>query len=105
MAQFLLGDLEPLLYGNKLFYRDGVNVGYLEAGAYGFTSGGAVGMGFVENTEGASPDFINSGKYEIDIAEVRYSALASLKPFYGSEGEKVRSCSEQFEGKDQLRIQ
>ena len=91
MVQFLLDDPEPLLYGNELIYRDGVNVGYLQTGAYGFTLGGAVGMGFVENEEGATPDFINSGTYEIDIAEVRYPAKASLKPMYDPEGKKVRS--------------
>ena len=46
---------------------------------------------FVENEEGATSDFINSGNYEIDIAEVRYPAKASLKPMYDPEGEKVRS--------------
>jgi len=91
IVQFLLDDPEPLLYGNELIYRDGVNVGYLQTGAYGFTLGGAVGMGFVENEEGATADFINSGKYEIDIAEVRYPAKASLKPMYDPQGKKVRS--------------
>jgi len=91
MVQFLLDDPEPLLYGNELIYRDEVNVGYLQTGAYGFTLSGAVGMGYVENEEGATPDFINSGTYEIDIAEVRYPATASLKPMYDPEGKKVRS--------------
>ena len=91
MVQFLLDDPEPLLYGNELIYMDGVNVGYLQTGAYGFTLGGAVGMGFVENDAGATPDFINSGKYEIDIGEIRYPAKASLKPMYDPEGKKVRS--------------
>ncbi len=91
MVQFLLEDPEPLLYGNELIYRDGVNVGYLQTGAYGFTLGGAVGMGYVENEEGASKEFITSGKYEIDIAEKRFPAKASLTPMYDPEGKKVRS--------------
>jgi 4-methylaminobutanoate oxidase (formaldehyde-forming) len=91
MVQFLLDDPEPLLYGNELIYRDGVNVGYLQTGAFGFTLGGAVGMGFVENEQGATVDFINSGNYEIDIAETRYPAKSSLKPMYDPEGKKVRS--------------
>ena len=91
LVQFLLEDPEPLLYGNELIYRDGVNVGYLQTGAYGFTLGGAVGMGFVENEEGATKEFINSGKYEIDIAGNRYPAKASLTPMYDPEGKRVRS--------------
>jgi heterotetrameric sarcosine oxidase gamma subunit len=91
MVQFLLEDPEPLLYGNEIIYRDGVIVGYLQTGAYGFTLGGAMGMGFVENGDGATADFINSGTYEIDIAGERYPARASLRPMYDPEGIRVRS--------------
>ncbi|MFC1996282.1 FAD-dependent oxidoreductase [Chloroflexota bacterium] len=91
MVQFLLDDLEPLLYGNEIIYRDGQIVGYLQTGAYGFTLGGAMGMGFVENEEGATADFINNGSYEIDIAGERYPAKASLRPMYDPEGIRVRS--------------
>ena len=91
MVQFLLEDPEPLLYGNEIIYRDREIVGYLQTGAYGFTLGGAMGMGFVENEEGATADFINSGVYEIDIAGERYSAKASLRPMYDPQGIRVRS--------------
>jgi glycine cleavage system T protein len=89
MVQFLLENPEPLLYGNEIIYRDGKMVGYLQTGSYGFTLGGAMGMGFVENEDGATRDFINSGKYEIDIAEVRYPAKASLTPMYDPKGERI----------------
>ena len=91
MVQFLLEDPEPLLYGDEVIYRDGKLVGYLQTGTYGFTLGGAVGMGYVENEEGATPDFINSGSYEIDIAGERYPARASLRPMYDPKNERVRS--------------
>ncbi|MBC8334506.1 MAG: GcvT family protein [Anaerolineales bacterium] len=91
MVQFLLEDPEPLLYGNEIIYRDGEIVGYLQTGTYGFTLGGAMGMGFVENEEGATNDFINSGKYEIDIAGERFPAKASLRPMYDPKGTRVRS--------------
>jgi len=91
MVQFLLEDPEPLLYGNEIIYRDGKIVGYLQTGAYGFTLGAAMGMGFVENEDGATLDFINSGSYEIDIAGERHPAKASLIPMYDPENERVRS--------------
>jgi 4-methylaminobutanoate oxidase (formaldehyde-forming) len=91
MVQFLLEEPEPLLYGNEIIYRDDEIVGYLQTGAYGFTLGGAMGMGFVENEEGATPAFIKSGAYEIDIAGARYSAKASLRPMYDPKGIRVRS--------------
>ena len=89
MAQFLLTDPEPMLYGNEIIYRDGEIVGHLETGAYGFTLGGAVGMGFVNHPEDASRKWINSGKYEIDIAGERFSAKASLRPMYDPKMEKI----------------
>jgi 4-methylaminobutanoate oxidase (formaldehyde-forming) len=91
MVQFLLQDPKPLLYGNEIIYRDGEIVGYLQTGAYGFTLGGALGMGFVENKDGATADFITSGTYEIDIAGERYPAKASLTPMYDPQGIRVRS--------------
>ncbi len=90
MVQFLLEDPEPLLYGNEVIYRDGVIVGYLQTGAYGFTLGGAMGMGFVEHEDGATKEFINGGSYEIDITGVRFPARASLRPMYDPKGLKIR---------------
>jgi 4-methylaminobutanoate oxidase (formaldehyde-forming) len=91
IVQFLLEDPEPLLYGHEVIYRDSKIVGHLETGAYGFTLGGAMGMGFVENEAGATRDFINSGSYEIDIAGERYPAKASLRPMYDPKGIRIRS--------------
>jgi len=91
MVLFLLEDPEPLLYGNEIIYRDGKIVGHLQTGSYGFTLGGAMGMGFVENEAGATTDFINSGVYEIDIAGERFPAKASLRPLYDPKNERVRS--------------
>jgi len=91
MVQFLLDDPGPLLYGDEVIYRDGKIVGYLQTGAYGFTLGGAIGMGFVHHEVDASIEFINSGAYEIDIAGKRYPARASLRPLYDPLNTRVRS--------------
>jgi heterotetrameric sarcosine oxidase gamma subunit len=90
LAQFLLEDPEPLMYGTEVIYRDGVSVGHLQTGGYGFTLGGAVGLGFVEHEGGASADFIESGAYEIDIAGERYPAKASLRPMYDPQNQRPR---------------
>ena len=91
MVQFLLEDPKPLLHGDESIYRDGNLVGHLETGTYGFTLGGAMGMGFVNHEENASNEFINSGAYEIDFAGQRYPAKASLQPMYDPLNERVRS--------------
>ena len=91
LVQFLLDDPEPLLHGAEVIYRDGKSVGYIQTGGYGFTLGGAVGLGFVKNDDGVSSDFIKSGVFEIDIAGERYPAKASLRPMYDPNNKRVRS--------------
>jgi len=90
-VQFLLKDPEPLLHYGEQIYRDGIRVGYVRSGAYGFTLGGAVGLAFVENKEGVSVDYIKNGKFEIEVNGVRYPAKASLRPLYDPKGERVKS--------------
>ena len=92
MPQFLLEDPEPMLYYGEVIYRDGKEVGYIMAGAYGHTLGASVGVGPVEvEGEIITDEFITSGKYEIDIAGTRYPAKVSLKPMYDPDLKKVRS--------------
>jgi heterotetrameric sarcosine oxidase gamma subunit len=91
LVQFLLDDPEPLLYGTEVIYRDGKSVGYLQTGGYGFTLGGAVGIGFVEHEGGVSVDFVKSGAYEIDVAGERHPAKASLRPMYDPKNERTHS--------------
>jgi 4-methylaminobutanoate oxidase (formaldehyde-forming) len=90
-VQFLLHDSEPLLHGGEPIFRNGECVGYIRAGAYGHTLGGAIGTGFVENEAGVTPDYIKNGKFEIGIASVRYPATASLRPMYDPKNQRVRS--------------
>jgi 4-methylaminobutanoate oxidase (formaldehyde-forming) len=90
-VQFLLQDPEPLLHGGEPIYRNGACVGYIRAGGYGHTLGGAVGLGFVENEAGVTPDYVKSGSYEIEVASVCYPARASLRPMYDPKNQRVRS--------------
>lgn len=90
LVQFLLDDPEPLLYGEEPILRDGESVGYLRSGAYGHTLGGAMGMGYVEDAAGVTPDMIRSASFEIQVAGERHTASASLRPMYDPKGERVR---------------
>ena len=91
LVQFLVKDPEPLLHYGEPIYRDGERVGYIMAGGYGHTLGGAVAVGPVENETGiASPEFITSGDYEIEVAGERYPAKASLRPMYDPKLLRVR---------------
>jgi 4-methylaminobutanoate oxidase (formaldehyde-forming) len=92
MPQFLLKDPEPMMYYGEIIYRDGEPVGYIMAGAYGHTLGASVAVGPVEK-EGVivTPEFVESGTYEIDIAGKRYPAEVSLRPMYDPDLKRVRS--------------
>jgi glycine cleavage system aminomethyltransferase T len=90
LVQFLLEDPEPLLYYNEIIYRDGEPAGRILAGGYGHTLGASVGLGYVENEEGVTADYVKSGTYEIEVAGARYPAKTSLRPMYDPQGERIR---------------
>jgi len=91
LVQFLLEDPEPVLHHNESIFRDGVRVGYIKAGGYGHTLGGAVGLGPVANEAGVTADFVKSGTYEIEVSGTRYPAKASLRPMYDPKGVRIRT--------------
>ncbi len=65
LVQFVLEDPEPPLWGGEVICRDGASVGYTTSGSYGHTVGGGVGLGYVKNATGVTPDWVLSGKYEL----------------------------------------
>ena len=90
LVQFALDDPRPLMYHDEPIWRDDVIVGYITSGTYSYTMGCSLGMGYVNNPDGATATFCKSGNYEIEIACERYSAKASLKPFYDPKNERIR---------------
>ena len=91
LAIFVLEDPEPLLLGDEPIYRDGVIVGRTTSGNYGHALGRSVAMGYLENEEGATPGWIRSGSYEIEVATERFSANVRLSPPYDPKGEKIKA--------------
>ena len=80
LVQFLLEDPEPLLYHNEPIWRDDAIAGYVRSGMYGHTLGGAVGLGYVENAAGVDDGYVTAGRYEIEVAGVRYPAKGQPPP-------------------------
>jgi glycine cleavage system aminomethyltransferase T len=89
LVQFLLNDPEPLLYHNETIVMDGEIVGYLTSGMYAHSLGGAIGMGYV-NHPGINADKLANGNFEIEVARTRFSATASLRPFFDPKGERMK---------------
>lgn len=90
LVQFALENPEPLLYHNEPVWCDGRIVGDLTSGMFGHTIGAALGMGYVRHEEGVSRELLESSVFEIEVAEVRHRARASLRAFYDPKSERVR---------------
>jgi 4-methylaminobutanoate oxidase (formaldehyde-forming) len=90
LLQFLLEDAEPLLLHGEVIWRDGAPMGYIRAGAYGHTLGAAVGLGLVEAGLPVTKAWVESGRWEIEIAGKRHGARASLTPLYDPKARRVK---------------
>jgi 4-methylaminobutanoate oxidase (formaldehyde-forming) len=89
LVVFTLDD--PLAYPlhDEPVYRDGTLVGYVTSADYGHTLGRAIAFAYVGNEAGVDPAWIETGRYEIDIAGTRWAATPHLKPPYDPEGQKL----------------
>jgi len=90
LMQFKLENPKPLLHHAELIFRNGHFAGYIRAGAYGFTMGAAVGLGCVESDEFITADHVETDVWEIEIADVRYKAVASLRPLFDPQMERIK---------------
>jgi len=83
LLQVLVKDPEPLMFHAEVVLRDGREVGYVRAASYGFTLGGAIGLAMIDaGNEALDQAWIDRGAWEVDIAGVRYPAVASIRPMY-----------------------
>ncbi|MEX2409531.1 MAG: FAD-dependent oxidoreductase, partial [Rhodovibrionaceae bacterium] len=84
-------DPEVVLLGRETLYRDGVRVGWLSSGGYGYTLGQSIGYGYVRNPEGVDRDYLLSGSYELEVASARVPCEISLEPFYDPKMKRVKA--------------
>jgi 4-methylaminobutanoate oxidase (formaldehyde-forming) len=91
LVQVLVEDPEPLLWHAEVIYRDGRAVGYIRAGSYGHTLGGAVGLAMLEPGEVVNAAYLEEGSWEIEIAGVRYPCRCSLQPLYDPAMKRIRA--------------
>ena len=92
MVQVLVGDPEPLLYGDEQLYRDGEHVGEVPRTArYGHTLGGSVGLAMIERHEDITDDFLLRGSWEVDIVGRRYPIRVSIEPMYDPTRARIKA--------------
>jgi len=91
LVQVQLLDPEPLLFHAEVVRRDGAEVGYVRAGSYGHTLGGAVGLAMVST--GGDPvkvAWVNEGDWTVEVAGRHVPARASLKPLYDPDNLRIK---------------
>ncbi|EWH03574.1 FAD-dependent oxidoreductase [Halomonas sp. BC04] len=91
MVLFRFLDPEATSHHEEPIYRNGVIVGRTTSGMYGHYVGGNVAMGYVENAEGVTPEWIREGNYEIEVATQRYGVEASLRALHDPDMTRVKS--------------
>ena len=83
-------DPEPLLYHAEIVRRDGEAVGYVRAGSYGHTVGGAVGLAMVEgNGQSITTDWLTSAQWTVEVNGAEYPTKTSLRPLYDPTNQRI----------------
>jgi 4-methylaminobutanoate oxidase (formaldehyde-forming) len=92
LVQILVKDPEPMMFHAEIVRRNGKPISYIRAASYGHTLGGAVGLAMISAPDGETidPKWIESGTWEVEIANTVYPAVASLKPLFDPENKKVK---------------
>ena len=80
-----------MMYHEEPVYRDGILVGSTTSGAWGHRVGRSLALGYVKCDDGVTKEWLESGKWEVEIAWKRYAADVQLQSFYEPKGEKIKS--------------
>jgi glycine cleavage system aminomethyltransferase T/glycine/D-amino acid oxidase-like deaminating enzyme len=81
----------PLLYHEEPILRDGKVVGSIRSGAWGHRLGKSLGMGYVTCADGVSKGWLESGRWEIEVACARHPAAVQLEGWYDSRNARIRT--------------
>lgn len=71
-----------LMYHEEPILRDGQIVGSITSGAWGHRVNLSLGMGYVSNPAGVSKEWLESGRWQVEIAGTHHAARVQLAPFY-----------------------
>ena len=87
---FLFENPEPLCYHEEPILADGKVVGRTTAGMFGHTLGATVAMGYVNNEEGVTKEWLDNTTFEIEVECERYKVTPSLRSLFDPALEKIK---------------
>ena len=90
LALFDSSEAAPMIYHEEPVYRDGINVGSTTSGAWGHRVGLSLGLAYVKHEGGVTREWLESGKWEVELAWKRYSAKPQMHCFYDPKGERIK---------------
>ena len=88
---FRLNDPDALIFGKEPILRDGEIVGRLTSASYGWSVGGAVGMGYVTRPDDCALADLAGAAYQVMVAGRPVAARASLRALYDPANARMRS--------------
>ncbi len=94
LACFTIEDPEVTLLGRETIYRDGVPVGWLSSGGWGYTVGANIGYGYLRSPDDPSTldrASLEAGIYELEVAARRIPCSIRFGALYDSELKKIKS--------------
>ena len=80
----------PMIYHEEPIYRNGVIVGSTTSGAWGHRVDLSLGLGYVKNDAVVTKDWLETGRWEIELAWKRYPAKVQFQSFYDPKGERIK---------------
>jgi 4-methylaminobutanoate oxidase (formaldehyde-forming) len=91
LLTFTTDDPDAVLLGRETIWRDGEPVGWLTSGGYGHTVGCGVGLGWVRSAAGVGSDFLDTGRWELEVLTRRVPARAHARALYDPDGVRMRA--------------
>jgi 4-methylaminobutanoate oxidase (formaldehyde-forming) len=94
LVQVMLQDSSasaPLLYHEEPIRRDGIIVGSIKSGAWGHRLGRSLGMGYVSCESGVTREWLEAGRWEVEVACQPHAAAVQLQPWYDPKNERIKS--------------
>ena len=79
------------LLGGETILRNGQRVGWLSSGGYGHSVGQNIGLGYVRNAHGVDDEYLETGKYELEVRNQIVPAQLHLQALYDPQNLKLRS--------------
>jgi 4-methylaminobutanoate oxidase (formaldehyde-forming) len=91
LMTFTVEDPSVLLAGRETILRDGVPVGYLTSGGWGYTLARNIGLGYVRNSAGVTDDYLKTGRYQLEVASEPVPAELHMGPLYDPTMSRIRA--------------